>query len=297
MTNQAPNAKKKKNQQDKDEIFEAPTILREPTSRQVKLKGKLTLRIVATGRPLPSYQWYHNGRKISGANSDRLVVNKIRRDQGGAYHCEVKNYAGKAVSRQAMVSFLMQKIPDPVIEPVIAQVPAGKPFTFRMVVPAKEQAKGFRLQWVLNGKRITGAHGTELEFTQVKQKYQGEYKLLLICGAEVRSSNVVKLNVVAEDLPVQEVPSQLLPAAMRPAPQSENWFFNPEEEEDLLVPEEAPQAPVASAPALREQPKLPEVSEHIEATSFPRPVLVKKKSFLEQALQKVQTLRKAPSAA
>jgi len=132
VADQNPIPKKKAGQPEKDDIFEAPTLTREPTAKQVSLGGSLTIRVTATGRPMPSYQWYLNGKKISGATSDRYRVNKTRREHGGNYTCEVKNYVGRVMSRPAMISFLVEKVPPLVIEPAMAEIPAGQPFTFRV---------------------------------------------------------------------------------------------------------------------------------------------------------------------
>src|SRR5690606_26852023 len=122
-----------------DDIFRAPEILREPSSKQVQLGGKIVLRVEATAMPLPSYQWYCNGVKVVGATSDRLVIAKSRRNHGGAYTCEIKDFVGKVMTRAAMISFLTEKIPDVEIGPKSASVPAGKSFTFSIVSPAADK--------------------------------------------------------------------------------------------------------------------------------------------------------------
>ena len=89
------------------------------------------LRVTAEGKPLPSYQWFHNGKKISGANTDRLTLNKLRRQSAGAYHCEAKNFVGKVTSRVAMLSFFTQRVPKLVIGPELIEIEEGKPFKLK----------------------------------------------------------------------------------------------------------------------------------------------------------------------
>ncbi len=246
MADQKQNSNPKKpNSAQVDEVFQAPVITREPSSRQVSLGGKLALRINATGKPLPSFQWYLNGRKISGANSDRMIVNKTRRDNGGAYTCEVKNYAGSVMSRAAMVSFFVERIPEIVVEPSLASIPAGKPFKFRIATPDSDALKRFKLQWTFNGKRINGATGMELQFTQVKKKYEGEYKVVILVAGDIVASNCVRLL----SLPAEAV-AEVQPAltqektAFIAAPPKEAFFFDPTSEED----EEEENEPSAETP-------------------------------------------------
>ncbi|RYZ94644.1 MAG: hypothetical protein EOP11_26080, partial [Proteobacteria bacterium] len=225
---EAPKAKKK-TQEEKEDIFEPPVLKREPTAKQVSLGGKLALRVTATGRPMPNYQWYLNGKKISGATSDRYMVNKTRREHAGNYTCEVKNYVGRVVSRAAMVSFLVERVPNLVIEPALAEIPAGQPFKFQITGVPADRLKKLNLQWTFNGKRINGAKGGELEFTEVKKKYEGEYKVLLFIGGEMRASAKVVLKVAASTSAARQISAAEAP---RPkAPVADDFFFNPDEDE------------------------------------------------------------------
>jgi hypothetical protein len=232
-----PKKKKKPGVAD-DEIFKAPEIAREPSSKQVKLGGKISLRIDATGKPLPSFQWYQNGIKIIGATNERLMINKSRRNHSGAYTCEVKNFVGKVMSRAAMVSFYAEKIPDIVIGPKNAAIESGKPFKFEIIEPSADKLKEFSFKWVFNGKRINGATNTCLEFTQVKKKYEGEYKVVLVAGSEIRTSNTVTLKILEKDTPPPEVVETVEAAvAPEPAPEPmEDLFFDPEMESDFTEP-------------------------------------------------------------
>ncbi len=223
---------KPKPQAASDEVFQAPKILREPQSRQVPLSGKITLQITATGKPLPDYQWYHNGKKIAGAMLNRLTIQHLRRDQGGAYHCEVKNHAGSVMSRAAMVSFLAERLPELIVEPAEAKIPEGRPFAFRIVSPDANRLKEFRLQWVFNGKKIRGAMGTKLEFLQVKKKYSGEYKVRIVLDDQIITSNCVKLTAVPNEAR-EEVKSALDEMTREVlVKKPEPLFFDPNEIEE-----------------------------------------------------------------
>lgn len=235
-----------------EEIFQAPVIVREPTSRQCKLGSNVVLRITATGKPLPSYQWFHNGKKISGATSDRLTLNKVRRDAVGAYHCEAKNFVGKAASRQCMLSFFLNKVPKLVVEPREIKVEEGKPVVLKVLAKNPADFREFKVFWVFNGMRIKGAQGLELKISAGKKKYEGEYKAMISAGSSIESSNIVKVTILPPQEKSQENPqekSESQPAVFTPPPlpaapaanQADDWadlIFNPDD-----LPEEENEAP------------------------------------------------------
>lgn len=235
-----------------DEIFQAPVITREPSSRQCKLGSNVVLRISATGKPLPSYQWFHNGKKISGANTDRLTISKARRASAGAYHCEAKNHVGKAVSRQCMVSFYLNKVPKLVIEPKDARVEEGKPITLKVVTNNPAEFKEFHVFWIFNGMRIKGARGLELQISAGKKKYEGEYKAMISVGSGIETSNVAKVTIVPaseaaavdtehEGTMVVKMPAEEpAPEPEKPADDWNDLLFNPEDDGSLA--EESPEA-------------------------------------------------------
>jgi hypothetical protein len=293
------------------EAFTPPKILREPQSRQIPLSGKVAIRISATGNPLPSFQWFHNGKKIAGATNDMLVLNHLRRDQGGAYTCEVKNIAGKAMSRSAMISFLPEKLPELIVEPAEAKIPVGRSFEFKIVSPDPHTLKEFRLQWTFNGKKIRGAMGTKLEFLQIKKKYEGEYKVRIVLDDQILTSNCVKLIAVADDSK-EEVKSALEELTREIVVKKEPIFFDPnefEQEEEkpavALVPmpenvaKELEVGSLLDLPltddsqiSLTALPPLPAIEREevspTESTGLPSPVLdlskERKRLFLEKFL-------------
>ncbi len=253
-------AKPKSQNQNADEVFQPPKILREPQSRQVPLSGKISLRVTATGKPLPDYQWYHNGKKIAGATSDQLVLQHLRRDQGGAYTCEAKNFVGKVMSRAAMVSFLPEQLPELIVEPAEAKIPEGRSFSFRIVSPDANKLKDYRLQWVFNGKKIRGAVGTKLEFLQVKKKYSGEYKVRIVLDDKILTSNCVKLTAVPNESreEVKSALDELTREVLVKKP--EPLFFDPNEpdpDDEVLSTASEPSAAKSATTSVQAAPKAP----------------------------------------
>ncbi len=82
----------------------APAITAEPAAQEVVAGGALTLSIVATGSPAPTYQWYKNGRAIAGATSASYTIAATSIADSGSYSVEVKNDLGTATSRTVTVT-------------------------------------------------------------------------------------------------------------------------------------------------------------------------------------------------
>ncbi|MCO5143299.1 MAG: immunoglobulin domain-containing protein [Oligoflexia bacterium] len=255
----------RKKQEPTDEIFRPPRILREPGSKESHLGGKIALRVVASGFPLPTYQWFHNGKKMNGAASDRLIIQNARKDSAGTYHCEVKNLAGRVSSRPAMISILSEKINQIIIEPAQANIPLGKVFSLRITEPDRKYLEKYQIQWFLNGKKIKGATGNLLQLSEVKLKYQGKYKVILTLGSEIISSNECNLSVLDKEAQVEEILSQQI---VMPNQKEVGLFFNPEAEEEMPETKqehkEMPPLKKSSAP-----PKLPSIPTKPISTKLP----------------------------
>jgi len=278
----ADKLKKKKitDEFEEENVFQAPEIVREPSSRQVKLGSNVVLRITATGKPVPSFQWFHNGKKIAGAVTDRLNLNKVRRSAAGAYHCEAKNHVGTAVSRESMLGFFTQSVPKLVLNVSELHVEEGKPITLKLVPPQPGAFKDFRVFWIFNGMRIKGAHGPELNIPASKKKYEGEYKAMISVGSGIETSNVCKVFVVPEEAQEEGTMVGMLapPETELAAPPSKaDWadsLFNPDEEiEEEAIPENEDSIQ-KTAPVKKVAEPLKKLDDH----------LVKKKKFLESFL-------------
>jgi hypothetical protein len=57
-----------------------------PTSKVVAIKGSVTLRSLAVGKPAPSYQWYKNGVALPGKTSANLELINFKSTDAGNYY-------------------------------------------------------------------------------------------------------------------------------------------------------------------------------------------------------------------
>jgi hypothetical protein len=80
-----------------------PSITTQPSGQTVTAGANVTLSVVATGSPAPTYQWKRNGTNVSGGTSSTLSLNNIQPSTGGTYSVVVTNSAGSVTSNNAVV--------------------------------------------------------------------------------------------------------------------------------------------------------------------------------------------------
>lgn len=76
----------------------APVISTHPQSQSIATGGSATLTVVATGNPIPTYQWYKDNVAV-GTSASSLVVNSA-----GTYKVVVSNSQGSATSNDAVIT-------------------------------------------------------------------------------------------------------------------------------------------------------------------------------------------------
>ncbi|MGA2051953.1 MAG: immunoglobulin domain-containing protein [Opitutales bacterium] len=81
-----------------------PRISTQPASLTVKVGHKATFKVTASGTGPFSYQWYRNGKKISGATNATSTISTAAASNAGTYTVIVTNPAGKAGSDEAKLT-------------------------------------------------------------------------------------------------------------------------------------------------------------------------------------------------
>jgi Immunoglobulin domain len=82
----------------------APEFFTHPASQKVSPGDEWSLKVNATGVPIPTYQWYRNGEILPRETSAELVFRPFRASLAGTYTCQAYNDAGVAESAPAIVS-------------------------------------------------------------------------------------------------------------------------------------------------------------------------------------------------
>lgn len=86
----------------------APVISQHPISQSAAVGDTVTLSVIASGNPTPTYQWKKDGVALSGATSSTLTLANVQTSDSGAYLVVVSNVAGTATSAPAAITVGMR---------------------------------------------------------------------------------------------------------------------------------------------------------------------------------------------
>ncbi|RRJ98040.1 hypothetical protein Ga0100231_006415 [Opitutaceae bacterium TAV4] len=140
-------------------VPQKPKITLKPAAKIETGLGKdVTLTVVATGNPPPTYQWQFNGQNIPGATSATLTIAKVTAANLGKYTCVITSGPNKITSSATTVSAIL----PPVID---TPAPATGDITYALAAKgaklsiklAPNKAKPIYL-WLLDGNPAPGAN-------------------------------------------------------------------------------------------------------------------------------------------
>lgn len=89
-----------------------PAITTQPANRSASAGGSVTLRVVVSAEPTPSFQWYRDNTAVSGATTAELTISNLSAATVGSYTVSVATPAGSVTSTPAVVS-ISQPPPPP----------------------------------------------------------------------------------------------------------------------------------------------------------------------------------------
>lgn len=155
-----------------------PKFTTEPEAVTVCPGSSVTLTSAATGTAL-SYQWYRNGKPVTGGNQSALTLNNYAVANDGRYQVVVtsdvpnpSNCQVAAYSREVVVS--SYKSPSITVNPPSSmEACTGGSMTLSV------EAAGFdlRYQWLRNGTPITGATQNALTLDNLTKASAGSYSV------------------------------------------------------------------------------------------------------------------------
>jgi sugar lactone lactonase YvrE len=88
----------------KGAVATAPAIQTQPFDQTAGIGGTVTLAVVATGNPVPTFQWRRNGVSIPGATAATLTLSNVQAPQAGNYSVSISNPLGTILSAGANLS-------------------------------------------------------------------------------------------------------------------------------------------------------------------------------------------------
>jgi beta-galactosidase len=189
-----------------------PAISVQPNAfNSVNYGGTLSLSVTAAGDPPLNYQWWHDGKAVSGGSDSLLTVSNVKFNSSGVYWVVVTNNQGTATSSNALVEVSGL--------PWISQQPISQTVEPTQAAGFKVRAQGIDTsflgyQWYKDGVALPGANNSTLSINNVGLPDVGTYHVVVgsFLGGSVQSSNVA--------LTISRAPSdaELLPKILAMSP-------------------------------------------------------------------------------
>ncbi len=147
-----------------------PVITTQPASQSVSAGASVTLSVVATGSPAPTYQWRKNGTLLSGATSATLTISNAQAADAGSYTVVVTNSVGIITSNAATLSVAGAALAL-TAQPQSQYVAAGATATLSVAATGT----GLAYQWKKDGAPLAGATNAALVLAGASADSMGFY--------------------------------------------------------------------------------------------------------------------------
>ena len=173
----------------------APAITTQPVSQSALVGASVTLTVVATGTPAPTYQWRKNGTPIANATTAALVLANLQTTDAGTYTVTVTNLAGTAISSDATLAVITSSTaPAITAQPLDVSVVLGASATFSV---AATGAAPLTYQWAKDGRALPGATAASLTISAATVADRGAYSVTIRNAAGSATSRTATLSVSA----------------------------------------------------------------------------------------------------
>ncbi|MGA0092624.1 MAG: immunoglobulin domain-containing protein, partial [Candidatus Nanopelagicales bacterium] len=164
-----------------------------PATATVLTGVKRTLAVVATGTPLPTYQWRKDGADIPNARAASYVVPATTVPTTATYSVVITNAAGSLESTQCVLSSVAAVSVPPSGQPQGRNVVAGQSASFT-VTPSGTGP--FTYQWLKKGVVIAGATSQTYTIPAVSALDAAAYSVRVSNGAATVTSQAASLKVI-----------------------------------------------------------------------------------------------------
>lgn len=151
-----------------------PAFTTHPLTQFAEVGDDVTLTVVATGIPEPTYQWKKGGVDIPGATGTSLVISDIQIADAGSYTCVATNSVGAVTSNAAVVTVgIIPNITSPT-GGYTEYVNPGGSFTLTCTYVGYPAPT---LQWYKDNVAIPGATSASYTVSSAVEANQGVYYL------------------------------------------------------------------------------------------------------------------------
>jgi hypothetical protein len=168
-----------------------PVIATQPTAAASYLVGgSVTLSVVASGSPAPTYQWRKAGTALNGATNASFTIASLALADAGSYDVVLTNLVGTTTSNA--VSLVVNQAPAITTQPTSQTVTAGGNVTFS-VVATGTPAPTF--QWKKGSTAIAAATNASYSIPAVAVADGASYSVVVTNVAGSVTSDAVTLTV------------------------------------------------------------------------------------------------------
>ncbi|XP_062500397.1 protein sidekick-1-like [Corticium candelabrum] len=179
-----------------------PKFVIAPVTVSINIKSELRLNCSASGDPMPTIEWFLNGRRLQQDHNvtitnEFLLIHNTSVEDEGIYQCSASNAAGM-VTVQASV--------DVQIPPIISRAPVNVTISEGSSLTLFCEATGDPspvIQWL--GPLLTGYYGNQLTINKVNRTQDGIYNCI--------ATSVAGTTTAAAIVNVQYVPEILFASA------------------------------------------------------------------------------------
>ena len=220
-------------------IIVPPTITSHPVSLAVTQGMNATFTVSVSGTAPFGYQWRFNGTNLPGATQSVFTLTNAQPSHAGLYSVVVSNFAGIAVSSNALLTVYPAPVPPSIlVEPLDQTVYAGQTATFNVVASGAEPL-GY--QWWFNDAPLPGATQASLTRAPAQTNHAGGYRVVVTNAYGAVTSRVAMLTVLPPCVPVGATPLWTLAPGSRPyltfnsLPYERGMAYNPVSRRVLVV--------------------------------------------------------------
>src|SRR5262249_26726752 len=83
-----------------------PSFVLQPQGQIVTAGRDATFEVLASGNPLPTYEWYDNGVRLPGATGASLTLSNVQISDAGQIFVMAKNSVGSATSQKVILTVI-----------------------------------------------------------------------------------------------------------------------------------------------------------------------------------------------
>src|SRR5206468_7963593 len=121
-----------------------------PLDQQIQSGQAVSLSVVATGTPPPSFQWLKDSVPITGATSATLSITNVQPTDAGAYSVQVANVAGSVTAGPA--ALVVDGRPIVAVQPSDTVAQVGTDVAFNA---AAAGSPPLTFQWYEDGQALS----------------------------------------------------------------------------------------------------------------------------------------------